>query len=247
MAKIVAEQIVQLMLDAGIERIYGVVGDALNPLVDAIRRSGKLRWVPVRHEEVAAFAAGADAQLTGRPAACAGTCGPGNLHLINGLYDAHRNGASVFAIAGQVPTKFVGTEYFQETHPELSFRECTRRCEAASTPAQATRMSRLALQTAIVEKGVGRVIIPGDVLDQKADADIPEQPFFRQEARMRPCVDDLDAMASLLEAARRPVILGGEGCRLARDQVLELDFRRPSASRSAPRTSSRQTTPTRSA
>src|SRR5580698_11141343 len=164
MAKVVADQIVQLMLDAGIQRVYGVVGDALNPLTDAIRRDGKLRWISVRHEEVAAFAAGADAQMTGRPAACAGTCGPGNLHLINGLYDAHKNGAPVFAIAGQVPTKFVGTDYFQETHPELIFRECACYCQAASTPTQATTMSRLALQTAIVEKGVTLVTIPGDVL-----------------------------------------------------------------------------------
>ena len=222
MARIVAEQIVQLMLDAGIERVYGVVGDALNPLTDAIRRSGKLRWIAVRHEEVAAFAAGADAQLTGRPAACAGTCGPGNLHLINGLYEAQRDGAPVFAIAGQVPTKFVGTHYFQETHPELIFRECTSYCAAASTPTQAATMSRLALQTAIVEKGVGLVTIPGDVLDQKADADLPEHPFFGEHPRVRPSDRDLDAMAALIDAAKRPVIFGGEGCRLARDQVLAM-------------------------
>jgi pyruvate dehydrogenase (quinone) len=222
MAKIVAEQIVQLMLDARVERIYGVVGDALNPLTDAIRRSAKLRWIPVRHEEVAAFAAGADAQLTGRPAACAGTCGPGNLHLINGLYDAQRNGASVFAIAGQVPTKFIGTEYFQETHPELVFRECTRYCEVASTPAQAATMSRLALQSAIVEKGVGMVVVSGDVLDQKAETDVPERPFFPDAPRVRPSEADLDAMAALIEAAERPLIFGGEGCRYARDEVLAL-------------------------
>jgi pyruvate dehydrogenase (quinone) len=222
MAKIVAEQVVQLMLEAGIERIYGVVGDALNPLIDAIRRNGKLRWVAVRHEEVAAFAAGADAQMTGRPAACAGTCGPGNLHLINGLYDAHRNGAPVFAIAGQVPTKFIGTHYFQETHPELIFRECTRYCEAASTPAQAATMSRLALEAAIVEKGVGLVSISGDVLGQDADTELPARPFFREDPRARPCDRDLDAMAALINAAKRPVIFGGEGCRLARPQVLAL-------------------------
>jgi pyruvate dehydrogenase (quinone) len=220
MARIVAEQIVQLMSDARIERIYGVVGDALNPLTDAIHRSGKLRWIPVRHEEVAAFAAGADAQMTGRPAACAGTCGPGNLHLINGLYDAQRNGASVFAIAGQVPTKFIGTDYFQETHPELVFRECTRYCQVASTPAQAATMSRLALQAAIVEKGVGMVAVSGDVLDQKAEIELPEQPFFPDTPRVRPCEADLDAMAALIEAAERPLIFGGEGCRHARDEVL---------------------------
>jgi pyruvate dehydrogenase (quinone) len=222
MSKIVADQIVQTMLDAGIQRIYGVVGDALNPLTDAIRRDGKLRWIAVRHEEVAAFAAGADAQMTGRPAACAGTCGPGNLHLINGLYDAHRNGASVLAIAGQVPTKFVGTSYFQETHPELVFRGCTCYCQAASTATQATTMTRLALQTAMVEKGVGLVSIPGDVLDQKAEVDVGPRPFHGGSPRVRPGDADLDAMAALIDAAERPLVFGGEGCRLARDQVLAL-------------------------
>jgi pyruvate dehydrogenase (quinone) len=222
MAKIVADQIVELMLEAGIQRIYGVVGDALNPLTDAIRRNGKLRWIAVRHEEVAAFAAGADAQVTGRPAACAGTCGPGNLHLINGLYDAHRNGAPVFAIAGQVPTQFVGTSYFQETHPELIFRECTCYCQAASTPAQATTMSRLALQAAIANSGVGMVTISGDVLDQKAGVELPERPFHGEPPRVRPGDADLDAMAALIDAAKRPVIFGGEGCRLAREQVIAL-------------------------
>src|SRR5919109_745681 len=136
MPRTVAEHIVEVMINAGVERVYGVVGDALNPLTDAIRRSERLRWVAVRHEEAGAFAAGADALLTGRPAACAGTCGPGNLHLINGLYDADRNGAAVFAIAGQIPTVHLGTHYFQETHPERVLAECTRYCEVVSTAHQ---------------------------------------------------------------------------------------------------------------
>ena len=222
MARTVADQIVQLMLDAGIQRIYGVVGDALNPLVDSIRRSKDLRWIPVRHEEVGAFAAGADAQMSGRPAACAGTCGPGNLHLINGLYDADRNGAPVFAIAGQVPTKFIGKRYFQETHPELIFRECAAYCEAASTPAQAAAMGRLAIQTALAHERVALVAIPGDVLDQKADAEVGAQAIFPVRSRVRPCDADIDAAVALIEAAERPVIFGGEGCRHARDQVLAL-------------------------
>jgi pyruvate dehydrogenase (quinone) len=123
MAKTAADQVVEMMIDAGIQRVYGVVGDSINPIVDSIRRSdGKLRWVHCRSEEVGAFAAGADALLTGQIAACAGSCGPGNLHLIQGLYNSHRNRASVFAIAGQVPSRFLGTEYFQETHPERIFR-----------------------------------------------------------------------------------------------------------------------------
>ena len=213
---------VELMLDAGIERIYGVVGDSLNPLTDAIRRNGKLRWVPVRHEEVAAFAAGADALVSGKPAACAGSCGPGNLHLINGLYDADRNGAPVFAIAGQVPTRFLGTQYFQETHPEQLFRECSRYCQAALTPSQAITMSRLAMQTAIVEKRVGLVAIPGDVLSQPVPADLPSHPFMREAPHLRPRDADIGQLVKLIDAAARPVIFGGEGCRHARDQVLAL-------------------------
>ena len=150
MAKRAADQVAEMIIDAGIKHVYGVVGDSINPIVDAIRRSdGKLRWVHVRNEEVGAFAAGADALLTGQIAACAGSCGPGNLHLIQGLYNSHRNRASVFAIAGQVPSRFLGTEYFQETHPERIFRDCSHYCEAAYTPVQAATMSRLAIQTAI--------------------------------------------------------------------------------------------------
>src|SRR5271154_432555 len=138
MGKTAADQVAEMMIDAGIQRVYGLVGDSINPIVDAIRRSdGKLRWVHCRSEEVAAFAAGSDALLSGRPAACAGSCGPGNLHLINGLYNSHRNRAPVFAIAGQVPTRFIGTEFFQETHPEQIFKGCTHYCEVAYTPMQA--------------------------------------------------------------------------------------------------------------
>src|SRR6201996_974437 len=148
MAKTAADQVVEMMIDAGIQRVYGVVGDSINPIVDSIRKSdGKLRWVHVRNEEVGAFAAGADALLTGQIAACAGSCGPGNLHLIQGLYNSHRNRAPVFAIAGQVPTRFLGTEYFQETHPERIFRDCSHYCEAAYTAVQAATMSRLAIQS----------------------------------------------------------------------------------------------------
>ena len=158
MAKTAADQVVEMMIDAGIQRVYGVVGDSINPIVDSIRRSdGKLRWVHCRSEEVGAFAAGADALLTGQIAACAGSCGPGNLHLIQGLYNSHRNRASVFAIAGQVPSRFLGTEYFQETHPERIFRDCSHYCEAAYTAVQAATMSRLAIQSAITKRGVGLV------------------------------------------------------------------------------------------
>src|SRR5580700_7597246 len=223
MGKTAADQIAEMMIDAGIKRVYGVVGDSINPIVDAIRRTdGKLRWVHCRNEEVGAFAAGADALLSGQIAACAGSCGPGNMHLIQGLYNSHRNGAPVFAIAGQVPTRFLGTQYFQETHPERIFRDCSYYCEAAYTPVQATTMSRLAIQTAITKRGVGLVCIPGDTLAQPAAVDLPMHPFSSDPPRIRPTDDDLDRLAKILNAAQRPVIFGGDGCRGAREQVLEL-------------------------
>src|ERR1700734_3658820 len=135
MAKTAADQVPEMMIAAGIQRVYGVVGDSINPIVDAIRKTdGKLRWVHCRNEEVAAFAAGADALLTGQIAACAGSCGPGNLHLIQGLYNSHRNRARVFAIAGQVLTRFLGTEYFQETMPQLDFPTVEKTCWRPTPP-----------------------------------------------------------------------------------------------------------------
>src|ERR1700749_1063337 len=223
MAKTAAEQLAEMMIEAGIQRVYGVVGDSINPFTDAMRRAkGKLRWVHCRNEEVGAFAAGADALLTGQIAACAGSCGPGNTHLIQGLYNSHRNRASVFAIAGQVPTRFIGTEYFQETHPERIFRDCSHYCEAAYTPVQAATMSRLAIQSAITKRGVGMVCIPGDTLAQPAAVDLPAHPFNTQVPRIRPADADLDRLAEIINSAERPVIFGGEGCRGARDQVLAL-------------------------
>src|SRR5438132_11483592 len=149
----VAEELVAALAKAGVERVYGVVGDSLNPVTDAIRRSGKLEWVHVRHEETAAFAAGAEAQLSGRLAACAGSCGPGNLHLINGLFDAHRSYAPVLAIAAHMPSSEVGTGYFQETHPDQLFRECSHYCELVSHPAQAPRVLQSAVQPALTKRG----------------------------------------------------------------------------------------------
>jgi pyruvate dehydrogenase (quinone) len=223
MAKTAADQVVEMMIDAGIQRVYGVVGDSINPIVDAIRRTdGKLRWVHCRSEEVGAFAAGADALLSGQIAACAGSCGPGNTHLIQGLYNSHRNRAPVFAIAGQVPSRFIGTEYFQETHPERIFRDCSHYCEAAYTSVQAATMSRLAIQSAITKRGVGLVCIPGDTLALPAAVDLPVHPFFTSPPRVRPTDADLDKLAQIINSAQRPLIFGGEGCRGGRDQVLAL-------------------------
>src|SRR6202049_5128620 len=136
MARTVAEQLVETLASAGVKRIYGIVGDSLNGLTDAIRRQGKIDWVHVRHEEVAAFAAGADAHVTGELAVCAGSCGPGNLHLINGLFDCQRSSVPVLAIAAHIPSSEIGSDYFQETHPEFLFQGCSYYCQLVSTPAQ---------------------------------------------------------------------------------------------------------------
>src|ERR1700691_3772967 len=146
MAHRVADEVVSRLVVVGVERIYGVVGDSLNPVTDALRLNGKLKWIHVRNEETGAFAAGAEAQLSGKLAVCAGSCGPGNLHLINGLFDAHRSNAPVLAIASHIPTSEIGTGYFQETHPDQLFRECSHYCELISNPRQAPRVLRTAMQ-----------------------------------------------------------------------------------------------------
>ena len=133
MARTVADQMVETLAAAGVRRIYGIVGDSLNGFTDSLRRHGGIDWLHVRHEEVAAFAAGADAHLTGHLAVCAGSCGPGNLHLINGLFDCHRSRVPVVAIAAHIPVAEIGSGYFQETHPEQLFRECSLYCELVST------------------------------------------------------------------------------------------------------------------
>src|SRR6266404_6095667 len=163
MAKTVAEQFVETLAAAGVKRIYGIVGDSLNGLTDAIRRQGKIEWIHVRHEEVAAFAAGAEAHLTGELAVCAGSCGPGNLHLINGLFDCHRSRVPVLAIAAQIPSAEIGSGYFQETRPEQLFAGCSHYCELVSHPDQMPRVLEIAIQTAISRRGVSVVVIPGDV------------------------------------------------------------------------------------
>jgi pyruvate dehydrogenase (quinone) len=164
----VADQFVEVLRQAGVERLYGVVGDSLNPIVDAIRRSHAIEWVHVRNEEAGAFAAAADAQLTGRLAVCAGSCGPGNTHLIQGLYDAHRSGAPVLALASQIPSTEIGTDYFQETHPERLFVECSHYCELISQPEQMPRMLRIAIQHALGRSGVAVLVLPGDVAQRPA-------------------------------------------------------------------------------
>src|ERR1700739_3980935 len=161
--KNVAELLLETLAGAGVERIYGVPGDSLNGITDAIRRRENPRWIHVRHEETAAFAAGADAHLTGRLAVCAGSCGPGNLHLINGLYDCHRNRVPVVAIAAQIPSGELGSNYFQETRPDHLFNDCSHYCELVSQPEQMPRVLGIAMRTAITKRGVAVVVIPGDL------------------------------------------------------------------------------------
>src|SRR3981189_2253726 len=170
MARTVADQFVETLAAAGVKRIYGIVGDSLNGLTDAVRRHGKIEWLHVRHEEVAAFAAGAEAHLTGEIAVCAGSCGPGNLHLINGLFDCHRNRVPVLAIAAQIPSHEIGSGYFQETHPEHLFKDCSYYCELVSQPEQMPRVLGIAMRTALARQGVAVVVIPGDIALRRCDS-----------------------------------------------------------------------------
>src|ERR1700678_355514 len=163
MAKRVADLLVDVLLAAGVHRIYGVPGDSLNGITDSIRTRENVQWIGTRHEEAAAFAAGAEAHLTGKLAACAGSCGPGNLHLINGLYDCHRSRVPVLAIAAQIPSSEIGSGYFQETHPEQIFAQCSHYCELVSQAEQMPRSLEIAIQTALARSGVSVVAIPGDI------------------------------------------------------------------------------------
>jgi pyruvate dehydrogenase (quinone) len=225
--KTVADQFVETLAAAGVKRIYGIVGDSLNGLTDAIRRHGKIQWVHVRHEEVAAFAAGAEAHLTGELAVCAGSCGPGNLHLINGLFDCHRSRVPVLGIAAHIPSPEIGSGYFQETHPESLFRECSHRCELVSGANQMPRALELAIREAIGKRGVSVLVIPGDVALQpavdaphaKRDALLPPRP------RISPAPADLERLATLLNERRRVTLLCGSGCAGAHDELLALGSR----------------------
>ena len=154
MARSVADQFVQTLVAAGVKRVFGIVGDSLNGITDAIRRDGTVEWIHVRHEEVAAFAAGAEAHLTGNLAVCAGSCGPGNLHLINGLFECHRSRVPVLGIAAHIPSSEIGSGYFQETHPQTLFKECSHYCELISSANQMPRTLEIAIREAVGNRGV---------------------------------------------------------------------------------------------
>jgi pyruvate dehydrogenase (quinone) len=227
MAKLVADQFVEILAAAGVKRIYGIVGDSLNGLTDAIRRHGKIEWVHVRHEEVAAFAAGAEAHLSGELAVCAGSCGPGNLHLINGLFDCHRSRVPVLAIAAQIPSPEIGSGYFQETHPQTLFEECSHYCELVSGANQMPRVLEVAIREAVGKRGVSVVVIPGDVALQAAsDAPAPKTAGLLPPAPVVvPARSDLDRLAALLNGESRVTILCGSGCQGAHNELLALGER----------------------
>ncbi len=222
MAKTVAEDLVDTLVKTGVQRIYGIVGDSLNPVTDAIRRSGKIQWVHVRHEETAAFAAGAEAQLTGQLAVCAGSCGPGNLHLINGLYDAHRSMAPVLAIAAHIPSSEIGTDYFQETHPDQLFRECSHYCELISNPRQMPRVLQSAMQHAVSKKGVSVIVLSGDVAATATASNASAHGVVAAAPLVRPADDDLVRLADLLNKCRKVTLFCGIGCAGAHDEVVTL-------------------------
>ncbi|GGR45930.1 pyruvate dehydrogenase [Streptomyces roseolus] len=217
----VAEQFVDILVRAGVQRLYGVVGDSLNPVVDAIRRNPAIDWVQVRHEETAAFAAGAEAQITGRLAACAGSCGPGNLHLINGLYDAHRSMAPVLALASHIPSSEIGLGYFQETHPDQLFRECSHYSELISNPKQMPRLLHTAVQHAVGRGGVSVVALPGDIADQPAPEKTAGSALVTSRPTVRPGDSEIDALVRMIDAAERVTLFCGSGTAGAHAEVMQ--------------------------
>ncbi|WP_375756380.1 ubiquinone-dependent pyruvate dehydrogenase [Corallococcus exercitus] len=224
MKRTAADQFVEVLALAGVKRIYGVVGDSLNAITESLRKRGDIEWVPMRSEEAAAFAAGAEAHLTGQLAVCAGSCGPGNTHLINGLYDCHRSRVPVLAIAAQIPSVELGTGYFQETHPENLFRECSHYCELISAPNQMQRTAEIAVRNALGKRGVSVVVIPGDIAQQKEEEARPPtaESLRLSEPQVMPSAASLDQMAALLNAGGRVTLLCGAGCEDAGPQVVEL-------------------------
>jgi pyruvate dehydrogenase (quinone) len=220
----VAEQFAEILAAAGVKRIYGIVGDSLNGFTDAIRKQGKIEWLHVRHEEVAAFAASAEAHLTGSLAVCAGSCGPGNLHLINGLFDCHRSRVPVLAIAAHIPSAEIGSGYFQETHPESLFKECSHYCELVSSTKQMPRTVEIAIREAVGRRGVSVIVMPGDVaLQQAIDAPPPSVAnLIPTTPIVVPRQADLQVLADLLNNAGAITLLCGSGCADAHDQLLAL-------------------------
>lgn len=222
MSKTIADLLVETLSDAGVQRIWGVTGDSLNGINDSLRRFKRIEWVPVRHEETAAFAAGAEAAVTGKLAVCAGSCGPGNMHLINGLYDCWRNRVPVLAIAAHIPSTEIGLGYFQETHPQALFRECADFVELVSNPAQMPEILYRAMNTAIGKQGVAVLVLPGDVALSEAPAASPRHWVAEQPQRVAPTSTEIDRLVGLLNQAKAPAILAGAGCAGAHTELVSV-------------------------
>ncbi|AXL51110.1 pyruvate dehydrogenase [Paraburkholderia caffeinilytica] len=217
-----ADYLVDALTHAGVKRIYGVVGDSLNGISDSLRRSGEIDWIHVRHEEGAAFAAGAEAHLTGSLAVCAGSCGPGNLHLINGLFDCHRSGVPVLAIAAHIPSSEIGIDYFQATHPESLFKECSHYVELVSNVGQLPQILTRAMRVAVGRRGVAVVVIPGDVALSATTAEVAPWLVPSTPPVLRPADDEITRLADMLHAASRVTLMCGAGCAGAHDEVVAL-------------------------
>jgi pyruvate dehydrogenase (quinone) len=221
MTRTAADFMAETLAQAGVKRIYGVVGDSLNGFTDSLRRMKRIDWVHMRHEEGAAFAAGAEAHVTGELAVCAGSCGPGNLHLINGLFDCQRSGVPVLAIAAHIPSSEIGIDYFQATHPEALFKECSHYVELVSSPEQLPQILTRAIRVAIAKRGVAVVVIPGDVALKPLATKVPK--WLKPTAPVvRPSDADLHSLASLLNSGSYVTLFCGAGCAGAHAEVLEL-------------------------
>ena len=217
----VGENIIQTLVANGVQRIYGLPGDSLNAVTEAIRTEDRMEWVHVRHEETAAFAAGAEARLTGKLAVCAGSCGPGNTHLIQGLFDAHRDGAPVLALASHIPSEKIGTGFFQETHPEILFQECSHFCEMVNSGPHGATLLHIAIQTAIAKRGVSVLVIPGDVADQEVDGPLTKDLAVELGA-VQPAAGPVGRLAEMIDEARSVMLFAGAGVEGAREEVLAL-------------------------
>ncbi|MCD7032896.1 ubiquinone-dependent pyruvate dehydrogenase [Metabacillus sp. GX 13764] len=222
MKKTIADLLIDSLLQAGVKRIYGIVGDSLNAVLDSIRRSGKIEWVSVRHEEVAAFAAGADSLLSNSIAVCAGSSGPGNLHLINGLYDCHRNRIPVLAIAAHIPSNEIGGEYFQDTKPDHLFKDCSHFAEVVTRQEQMPRLVTIAMQHAIGRKGVSVLVLPGDVASLPDNETVPEHVIHVPNPVIRPSDGELEKLAEYLNKGKKITLLCGAGCQGAHSELMEL-------------------------
>ncbi|SIR29654.1 ubiquinone-dependent pyruvate dehydrogenase [Bosea sp. TND4EK4] len=224
MTRKVSDLIVDVLAAAGVQRIYGVVGDSLNGITDALRRHGGIDWFHVRHEEAAAFAAAGESQITGKLAVCAGSCGPGNLHLINGLFDAQRTRTPVLAIAAQIPSAEIGGGYFQETHPQSLFAECSVYCELVSDPRQLPYVLENAIRAAVGQRGVAVVVIPGDVALRPAPehASSPAAGLLPPLPAIVPRKAELDILAALMNEADQITLFCGRGCAGAHAPLMQL-------------------------